>query len=93
MPLNYVSGLVLTQHRLRALPTYYKTPIITVSGMGSPFAETKGIISGCTTYVIKPIQHGAFLELCKNILKQYVEFIFIPKHVVTERTIFSIPIV
>ena len=55
--------------RLRANPAYNNTPIIMVSGMGSPFDEVKGIISGCTTYVTKPIQHELFLELCKNILK------------------------
>lgn len=55
--------------RLRAIPAYHNSPIIMVSGMDSPFDEAKGIISGCTTYVTKPIQHGPFLELCKNILK------------------------
>jgi two-component system cell cycle response regulator len=58
-----------TCSRLRANPGYNKTPIIMVSGMGSPFDEAKGIISGCTTYVTKPIQHEPFLELCKIILK------------------------
>ena len=58
-----------TCFRLRANPAYNKTPIIMVSGMGSPFDEAKGIISGCTTYVTKPIQHEPFLELCKIILK------------------------
>lgn len=55
--------------RLRNKTAYNKTPIIMVSGMGSPYDEVKGIISGCTTYVTKPIQHEPFLELCKNILK------------------------
>lgn len=55
--------------RLRIMPAYKDTPIIMVSGMDSPFDEAKGIISGCTTYVTKPIQHAPFLEMCKDILK------------------------
>ena len=56
--------------RLRAIPAYDKTPIIMVSAMDSPFDEVKGIISGCTTYVTKPLQHETFLEICQNALKQ-----------------------
>ena len=55
--------------RLRTMPAYKVTPIIMVSGMDSPYDEAKGIISGCTTYVTKPIQHIPFLEMCKDILK------------------------
>jgi two-component system, cell cycle response regulator len=59
--------------RLRDNPVYKKTPIIMVSGMDSPFDEVKGIISGCTTYVTKPIQNKPFLKLCNRVLN-WLEF-------------------
>ena len=59
--------------RLRDNPVYKKTPIIMVSGMDSPFDEVKGIISGCTTYVTKPIQNELFLKLCNRVLN-WLEF-------------------
>jgi two-component system, cell cycle response regulator len=54
--------------RLRDNPAYKKTPIIMVSGNDSPFDEVKGIISGCTTYVTKPIRTELFLKLTNRIL-------------------------
>ena len=54
--------------RLRDNPAYKKTPIIMVSGNDSPFDEVKGIISGCTTYVTKPIQTELFLKLTNRVL-------------------------
>ena len=59
--------------RLRDNTMYKKTPIIMVSGMDSPFDEVKGIISGCTTYVTKPIQNEPFLKLCSRVLN-WLEF-------------------
>jgi two-component system, cell cycle response regulator len=57
-----------TCSRLRDDPAYKKTPIIMVSGNDSPFDEVKGIISGCTTYVTKPIQTEPFLKLSNRVL-------------------------
>lgn len=54
--------------RLRDNPAYKKTPIIMVSGNNSPFDEVKGIISGCTTYITKPIQTEPFLKLTNRVL-------------------------
>lgn len=54
--------------RLRDNLVYKKTPIIMVSGNDSPFDEVKGIISGCTTYVTKPIQTESFLKLSNRVL-------------------------
>ena len=59
--------------RLRDNPAYKKTPIIMVSGKDSPFDEVKGIVSGCTTYVTKPIQIEAFLQLSNRVLN-WLEF-------------------
>jgi two-component system, cell cycle response regulator len=59
--------------RLRENQTYKKTPIIMVSGKDSPFDEVKGIVSGCTTYVTKPIQQEAFQKLCDRVLT-WLEF-------------------
>lgn len=54
--------------RLRDNPVYKKTPIIMVSGNDSPFDEVKGVISGCTTYITKPIQIEPFLQLSNRVL-------------------------
>jgi two-component system, cell cycle response regulator len=54
--------------RLRDIPAYKNTPIVMVSGNNSPFDEVKGIISGCTTYVTKPIEQESFLKLCHRVL-------------------------
>lgn len=62
-----------TCSRLRDIAAYKNTPIIMVSGNDSPFDEVKGIVSGCTTYVIKPIQHEPFLKLCHRVFN-WLEF-------------------
>jgi two-component system cell cycle response regulator len=54
--------------RLRKKPEFKKTPIIMVSGKASPLDEVKGIISGCTTYLTKPVQHEAFQKLSIRVL-------------------------
>jgi two-component system, cell cycle response regulator len=62
-----------TCNLLRDIPAYKNTPIIMVSGNDSPFDEVKGIISGCTTYVTKPIQQEPFLKLCNRVFN-WLEF-------------------
>jgi two-component system, cell cycle response regulator len=54
--------------RLRKKPEFKKTPIIMVSGKTSPLDEVKGIVSGCTTYLTKPVQHEAFQKLSIRVL-------------------------
>jgi CheY-like chemotaxis protein len=54
--------------RLRKKPEYKKTPIIMVSGKSSPLDEVKGVIAGCTTYLIKPVQDEAFSKLSMRVL-------------------------
>lgn len=56
--------------RLRKQHKYKKTPIIMVSGNDTPLDEVKGVIAGCTTYLIKPVQTEAFLKLSRRILDQ-----------------------
>lgn len=53
---------------LRANPRYKKTPIIMVSGKTSPLDEVKGVMSGCTTYLTKPVQDEAFRKLSTRVL-------------------------
>lgn len=57
-----------TCSRLRTSQAYKKTPIIMVSGKNTTFDEFKGINSGCTAYVTKPIQQEAFQKLCNEVL-------------------------
>lgn len=54
--------------RLRDKPAYKKTPIVMISGKDSPFDEVKGIISGCTTYVTKPIKTEPFYKLVNRMI-------------------------
>ena len=54
--------------QLRNKPEFKKTPIIMVSGKTSPLDEVKGIVSGCTTYLTKPVQHEAFQKLSIRVL-------------------------
>jgi two-component system, cell cycle response regulator len=53
---------------LRKKPEYKKTPIIMVSGKTSPMDEVKGVMSGCTTYITKPVQREAFQKLSIRVL-------------------------
>jgi CheY-like chemotaxis protein len=58
---------------LRKTAAYKKTPIIMVSGKSSPLDEVKGVIAGCTTYLIKPIQEEAFHKLSVRVLTWLAE--------------------
>jgi CheY-like chemotaxis protein len=48
---------------IREIEGYEMTPIIMVSGSKSQENEFKGIVSGCTSYVTKPIQQDNFKKL------------------------------
>ena len=52
-----------TCERIREIKGYGMTPIIMVSGNNSPENSFKGTVSGCTSYVKKPIQHESFRKL------------------------------
>lgn len=62
-----------TCSEIRKDARYKKTPIIMVSGKSSPLDEVKGIIAGCTTYLIKPIQQDAFHKLSVRVLAWLAE--------------------
>ncbi len=49
--------------QIRDIKGYEITPIIMVTGNMSPSNEFKGIISGCTSFVTKPIQQEPFRKL------------------------------
>jgi CheY-like chemotaxis protein len=52
-----------TCSRIREIKGYEITPIILVSGNASPANHFKGAMSGCTSYVTKPIQQEPFRKL------------------------------
>jgi twitching motility two-component system response regulator PilG len=56
-----------TQMRKRA--EMKKTPIIMLSAKTSPMDEVKGVISGCSTYLTKPIVHDEFQKVMQRITK------------------------
>lgn len=43
------------------------TPVIMLTGKSSPFDKVKGTLSGCDTYLTKPLQHEEF----QNIARKY----------------------
>lgn len=44
-----------------------KIPIIMLSAKSSPMDEVKGVIAGCTTYLVKPIVHESFQTLLRRV--------------------------
>lgn len=52
-----------TCKRIRDMPGYDMTPIVMVTGNQTPQNEFKGAVSGCTSYVNKPIKHEHFRRL------------------------------
>lgn len=52
-----------TCSRIREMKGYELTPIIMVSGNSAPGNQFKGAMSGCTSYVTKPIQQEPFRKL------------------------------
>lgn len=45
-----------------------KIPIVMLTGKSSPFDKVKGTLSGCDTYLTKPLEHKEF----QNITKKYL---------------------
>jgi len=58
-----------TCSQMRNRPNMKKLPIIMLSAKTSPMDEVKGVISGCTTYLVKPIVHEEFQKVMQRILK------------------------
>jgi len=46
------------------------TPVIMLTGKSSPFDKIKGTLSGCDTYLTKPLQHEEFQNIAKKYLLQ-----------------------
>lgn len=44
-----------------------RIPIIMLSAKSSPLDEVKGVISGCTTYLVKPIVHEQFQTILRRV--------------------------
>ena len=59
---------------IREIEGYEMTPIIMVSGSKSQENEFKGVVSGCTSYVTKPIQQEPFKKLSMKMFSWLEEF-------------------
>ena len=46
------------------------TPVIMLTGKSSPFDKVKGTLSGCDTYLTKPLQHDEFQSIARKYLSQ-----------------------
>lgn len=47
-----------------------QTPVILLTGKSSPFDKVKGSLSGCDTYLTKPLQHEDFQSITRKYLPQ-----------------------
>lgn len=45
-----------------------RTPVIMLTGKSSPFDKVKGTLSGCDTYLTKPLQHEEFQSIARKYL-------------------------
>ncbi len=47
-----------------------ETPVVMLTGKSSPFDKVKGTLSGCDTYLTKPLQHEEFQSIARKYLPQ-----------------------
>ena len=59
---------------MRKRPELKKTPIIMLTSKTSPMDEVKGIMSGCSTYLTKPIVHEEFQKVIGRVSNWVDEF-------------------
>ncbi len=57
-----------TCQKIRTMDGMAKTPIIMLSGKTSPLDEVQGIISGCTSYLTKPIRSEEFQNMLDRVM-------------------------
>ena len=53
--------------------TMKKTPVVMLTSKSSPFDRVKGALSGCDTYLTKPVKQSAFQRVVKKYLKIEVQ--------------------
>lgn len=59
---------------MRKRPEFKKTPIIMLTSKTSPMDEVKGIMSGCSTYLTKPIEPEEFQKVINRVSNWVDEF-------------------
>lgn len=55
---------------LKKATRYKNTPVIMLTGKSSPFDKVKGTLSGCDTYLTKPLQHEDFQSVARKYIPQ-----------------------
>lgn len=55
---------------LKKATRYKNTPVIMLTGKSSPFDKVKGTLSGCDTYLTKPLQHEDFQQVARKYIPQ-----------------------
>ncbi|MDQ7090784.1 MAG: response regulator [Methylococcales bacterium] len=60
--------------KIRKIEKMSKLPIIMLTAKTSPLDEVKGIISGCTTYLTKPIESDEFQKMLLRIMRWIKDF-------------------
>lgn len=55
---------------LKKATRYKNTPVIMLTGKSSPFDKVKGTLSGCDSYLTKPLQHEDFQMVARKYIPQ-----------------------
>lgn len=55
---------------LKKATRYKNIPVIMLTGKSSPFDKVKGTLSGCDTYLTKPLQHEEFQVVARKYIPQ-----------------------
>jgi len=50
-----------------------KVPIVMLTGKSSPFDKVKGTLSGCDTYLTKPLEHQEFQNITRKYISQLAD--------------------
>jgi len=56
---------------LKKASRHKNTPVIMLTGKSSPFDKVKGTLSGCDTYLTKPLQHEEFQSIARKYIPSY----------------------
>ncbi len=63
-----------TCYKIRKIEKMAKLPIIMLTSKTSPLDEVKGIVSGCTTYLTKPVDSDEFQKMLLRIMRWIKDF-------------------
>ncbi len=66
-----IDGYKVCKH-LKKYHRTKNTPVVMLTGKTSPFDKVKGSLSGCDSYLTKPLEHEGFQEIARKYLTEVV---------------------